>query len=203
MSFLTQIPNVDERALDEPDMEGFRIAHRLLSSNPKEALVKFRELAERGSMLSVVQLANAYWKGVGVECDITRAETYYRRAENMGSLYAYYALGRMLMSLNRTDEAISAFSYASAKGYPPAIHYLGRMYFMGKGVGKNPVLGRQMLERAARKGSLAAKVTLSGLLIRDTRHPWNIIRGLWTRFTAICEIFIVVLAQGPASERLA
>jgi TPR repeat protein len=199
---MKRFANVDERALREPDLDGFKAAHRLLASNRNEALARFQELAEQGSMLSLLQLARAYSKDLRVEHSPARAEAYYRRAANLGSLYAYYALGRMFMAQNRVDEATSALSYASAKGYPPAIHYLAKMYLTGKGVGKNSVLGMQMLDRAKRRGSIGAKATLSGLMMRDSDHPWNVIKGIWTYLVVIGEIAVVVFTEGPSSEML-
>jgi len=64
---MRRLPNVDETARDEPDMQEYELACRLQKSNPREALSRLEALADRGSILSLRQLTYAYANGVGIE----------------------------------------------------------------------------------------------------------------------------------------
>jgi TPR repeat protein len=89
----------------EPDLEQLHKAYGLLSTDPEQALVKLRILADRGSLMSMVYIANAYRNGIGVKVDIPQSEYWYTLAANGGSALASYELGRMFLDRNAYSKA--------------------------------------------------------------------------------------------------
>jgi len=56
---------------DEPDMEALRRLHGMLATDTASALAGLKELAGRGSSMSMLYVANAY--GNGITADFTGA----------------------------------------------------------------------------------------------------------------------------------
>jgi hypothetical protein len=202
MFCMTRIPDADEMARDEPDAVRFRNAYARLKIDPEFAIGEFKDLANAGSLLSMLQLGDAYKLGIGVEANIGTAEQYYRRAADAGSLLAYYFLGRLRLRQKRFDEAFSAFNYASGKGYPPATHFLGRLYCWGIGVTKDTVRGEALLRRAAERGSAAAVLALSTSLLQNSTTGLRLVIGLWLRFIGLVYAIGALILEGPKSDRL-
>src|SRR6478752_6407261 len=119
---------------DEPDLDELRRLHGLLSTDPGRALAGLKELADRGSLMSMVYVANAYRKGIGTSVDTSRSEDWYRRAAAAGSALASYELGRICLDAKDYEGAHREFSDSAAKEYPPSMNLLAMMYVHGKGV---------------------------------------------------------------------
>ncbi len=188
--------------LVEPDQAALSRAHRLLRSDPKKAVIEMRALAERGSIMSMLYVGQAYRRGTGTDVDSRTAEKWYRRAADAGSLSAYYFLGRLYLVEKRYDEARDVFEYASERNYAPATHFLGRMHFAGKGVPKDPEKGEQLLKCAASAGSVYAKAGLAQFLIRRHSSPRSTLRGMRLCIEALFQFLLVLLTEGLTSDRL-
>jgi uncharacterized protein len=80
---------------NEPSLEQLRHAYALLTKEPIQALEQLRELAGRGSVMSMVYIANAHRRGRGVDRDLPRAKEWYSKASERGSALASYELGRI------------------------------------------------------------------------------------------------------------
>jgi hypothetical protein len=174
----------------------------MLQSDSANALIELKALAESGSIMSMVYLGDAYKLGKGTKIDLSRAEEWYRRAADKGSLLGSYSLGRLYFRLKRYVEAKNAFSVAAARDYIPAVHFLGRMYASGKGVEKDSVKAEQLLERASKNGSVLAKGVLAYLLTHGHLSPLRFLRGMWLYLGMWVDLFIVVCTEGRTSDRL-
>lgn len=197
-----KLANLEEQALPEPDARQQRRASKALKSDTAAAISKLKDLASQGSLLSMLQLGCVYYDDKIVDRDFEQAETYFRRAAQGGALLGQYFLGRLFLRQGRYEEALSAFSYASGKGFAPAIHYLGKMYLQGKGVTADPKKAIELYSRAADRGSVAAKLGLSSILLANRRGPGDFWRAIWLRLIGVPQMLFTVITEGYGSDRL-
>jgi TPR repeat protein len=185
----------------EPDLTALHDAHGLLATDPQRAITKLTDLAERGSLMSMVYLAEACKSGAGTSVDAERAEEWYERAARGGSVLATYHLGRIY--LNRMDfpRAEEAFRAGENKGYMPSAHQLGRMLAGGIGVPKNVNAGREHLERASRGGYVFAKRDLALLLLSGQFGVLAALRGAWLFMVSMKDLIVEIFTD-PTRERL-
>lgn len=196
------IPNLEDQALNEPDVTRFRVAYKQLKTGNSDAIRQLVELADEGSILSLVHLGDAYRTGDLVRRDISKSEEYYKRAARAGSLLAYYYLGRILLMQKKYDEAMRFLNYASGKGYGPATHFLGRVYLSGKAVTADIGRGEKLLRRAAKQGSVAATLILSTSMLRNDRTFKRIVTGIALRCIGVAEALFFLIVEGRSSDRL-
>jgi len=90
---------------------------------------------------SQYNLGNMYTKGVGVNINPARANSWYEKAASQGHVKAKYKLGLIYYEGNGVKKnyktAFKWFKSAAENGYPAAHYYLGKMYGSGQGVRKN------------------------------------------------------------------
>ena len=83
-------------------------------------------------------LLNKCWRdSMGVLPDDEQAELWFRRAAEAGHDFSQYALGKLLQSQKRMDEAVSRYEKAAAQDNSYADCWLGKLYFEGKAVSKD------------------------------------------------------------------
>jgi uncharacterized protein len=193
-------PNID-RVIPEPNVERLRRAHNMLKSDPVFALQELKALADMKSISAMIHLGRAYENGTSVETDMVEAERWYRHAADNGLLLAYYYLGRLYLNLARYNDAISAFSYAAAKEYPPALHFLGRVYFFGLGVTQDLSRSEDYMKRASRRGNIIARSFLATIFMRDFSRPKRVLRGVALRLICMVEFFYILITEGRHSQR--
>ena len=87
-------------------------------SEKAEQVRVLEQLWQRGFSLAAYQLGKCWRDGRGVLPDDERAELWFRRAADAGYDFAQYALGKLLQSQNRMDEAVSWYEKAAAQGTP-------------------------------------------------------------------------------------
>lgn len=196
------IANLDEHARPEPDLRRFDRAYKLLEAGQEEGLLELRQLADDGSVLSMVHLGDAYRFGKVAKADFAEAEKYYRKAADHGSLLAHYFLGWLFLKQNRLEEAMRYLNLASGKGYGPATNFLGLIYITGRGVGKDVTRGESLLRRAIQQGSIAAQLGLSTSMITNSPTLRRRMIGITLRITAIIRSLAVFVKEGPRSDRL-
>jgi TPR repeat protein len=181
----------------EPDLAALERAHALLLASPAEGLEAMNALAERGSLMSLLYIAEAYRTGISGKPDPAQSADWYQRASNAGSAHASYMLGRMYLRTREYFNAKQWFEVGVRLDYTPAICMMGYMYAYGLGVRKDWDKARELLERASAHGHLHAKVFLASMLIRR-RWGWlQVVRGLWMA----CAALINVLVDGSNSPR--
>lgn len=185
----------------EPDGDELRRAYDLLATAPADALVALKGLAKRGSVMSMLYIAEACRKGMGTNVDLVQAQDWYRRAANCGSIPASYELGRILFELKNYAKSKEAFDVGEAHDYAPSINMLGMMYLRGLSVEKNISRARELLERASGLGHVFAKRNLAGLLMRGAYGPLGFLRGVGLFLVAVKDTLTIVL-NDPLSDRL-
>jgi TPR repeat protein len=186
---------------NEPDMTQLRHAYSLRSTDPAQSLAELRALADRGSLASMVYLAEAYTKGLGTSVDLLQAEEWYKRAAQGGSVLASYHLGRSYLAKNDYLNAMKAFESGALAGYMPSTRQLGGLYLRGTGVERDLNKAREFFERASASGNVFAKRDLAYLLIRGHFGFLQILRGAGLFFTAIKDLTVVILTD-PTRENL-
>ena len=131
------------------------------------------------------QMINTYWEAKYVLCDDD--STWAEQAEAVQTLeqlwnaglteagndFSQYALGKLLQSRKRIEEAISWYERAAAQGNQYADYRLGKLYLLGGGVPMNTTKAIDHLTRAAESGNQYAQYTLGKLyLTQDPDTAW-------------------------------
>lgn len=147
------------------------------------------------------QLAYLYQMGLGGEVLVDESIALYRTLAHQGNADAAYALGVMLLGLNRPDEAIDFFALALMQGNCSASYWLAQIHDGYRGAARHPALYKQYLHTAAAQGHLFAERDVlrmqyqqsrgvvhklkSGLKYR--RAQW---RGLWVMLRSSDELAV-------------
>lgn len=147
----------------EPELEAVRRAEARLATDSAQAIHELESLAERGSVASMICLAEAYDKGVGGKPDLAKCEEWFRRASDSGSDYARYALGRIYLARKQNAWAYQLIHAAASNGFSPAQIRLGDMYRHGIAVKRDAQRAQELYERAAAAGNVYGKLRLSSL----------------------------------------
>lgn len=172
----------------EPDIDLLRVAYDMRKTNPSQAQAGLQQLAERGSVMSMVYLAQMYESGIGVQIDSAMAENWYKLASDRGSVLATYQLGRLLLNKHDYSSAERLFLSGLEAGYAPAIHMLGLMYKRGQGVPKDMDQARHFFERAMDLGHIYAKRNLAIAMLKGNFGLRNIPKGLGLFISGIKDV---------------
>ena len=127
------------------------------------------------------QLGKCWRDGMGVLPDDEQAELWFRRAAEAGHDFSQYALGKLLQSQKRMEEAMSWYKKAAAQGNNYAAYRLGRMYLEGTDVPKDMAKAVEYLTNAAQEGNQYAQYTLGKLYLtgqdvtqdREQAYRWS------------------------------
>ena len=161
--------------------------------NAKEILAEYEnteaEKAEQVRMLEhlwnagftvAAHLLGKCWRdGMGVLPDDEQAELWFRRAAEAGHDFAQYALGKLLQSQKRMDEAVFWYEEAVAQENPYAAYRLGKLYLQGEHVPKDAATALAYLTQSALQGNQYAQYTLGKLYLtgqdvaRDPEQAYN------------------------------
>ena len=147
--------------------------------NAKEILSKYEnteaEKAEQVRMLEqlwdagftvAAHLLGKCWRdGTGALPDDEQAELWFRHAAEAGHDFSQYALGKLLQSQKRMEEAVSWYEKAVAQGNSYAAYRLGKLYLEGKDVPKDVAKAVEYLRDAAQEGNQYAQYTLGKLYL--------------------------------------
>ncbi|MEH2492505.1 tetratricopeptide repeat protein [Bradyrhizobium sp. AZCC 2230] len=185
----------------EPDLPALSAAHELLKAHPERALPMLEELAGRGSLMSMVYLADAYRKGLGVSPDVERAKSWLNRATSEGSRVAPHQLGLLCLDLKEYQRAEEMFRLGASWDYLPSLYRLGMMFADGTGVTPQPALAREFFERASSLGHVFAKRRLAGLLLRGRGGPVDLTRGIWLFASGLAEAVMGAVSD-PKGQRM-
>lgn len=161
--------------------------------NAKEVLSEYEnteaEKAEQVQMLEhlwnagftvAAHLLGKCWRdGMGVLPDDEQAELWFRRAAEAGHDFAQYALGKLLQSQKRMDEAVFWYEESAAQDNPYAAYRLGKLYLQGEQVPKDAATALEYLTQSALQGNQYAQYTLGKLYLtgqdvaRDPEQAYN------------------------------
>ena len=150
---------------NEPDMEKLQLVYSKLSEDPEAAIEELQRLADAGSTMSMIYIANLFQHGRGVPVDLKEYEVWLRRAEASGSVFAAYKLARLYMARHEFVAAENSLVWSASAGFLPSIARLGSMYSNGFGVAINKLEGEAGFIRAvseATEGNSAAALKICG-----------------------------------------
>lgn len=188
--------------IEEPDTDALCIAYERFQSEPNPETIKLLEdLANRGSLMSMIYIAWAYEKGNGVLVDDSQVVIWYRRAIKSGSDLATYYLGHFYLKKKDYMQAKEAFSIGALKDYSPAMYCLGCMYLEGTGCEKNLGEALNLFEKASKQGHVFAKRSLAGMYLSGKYGLVNVINGILLFFSAIKSSFMINM-KDPHSDLL-
>ena len=111
------------------------------------------------------QMGKCWRDGIGVLPDDEKSESWFRRGAEAGHDFSQYALGKLLQSQKRIDEAVSWYEKAAAQGNSYAAYQLGRLYLQGEQVPKDVTKAQEYLTNAAEQGNQYAQYTLGKLYL--------------------------------------
>lgn len=187
---------------EEPDMERLAYAYGLLQTMPgPKAIRELEELAELGSLSSMVYLGCVYQHGMGTEQNITAAEAWFRCGYEHGSKLAIYYLGNLYLLKKEYLKAEEIFISGLEVGYSPAIFCLGCMYLEGTGVIKQPEKARVLFEKASSLGHVFAKRFLAKMYLSGSYGGNAFIKGIFLLVSAMKD-FLMIAKSDPDSDRL-
>lgn len=130
-----------------------------------EQVQVLKKLWDAGFSVAAHQLGKCWRDGMGVLPDDEQAELWFRRAAEAGHDFSQYALGKLLQSQKRMEEAVSWYEKAAAQGNPYAAYRLGKLYLEGTDVPKNVAKAVEYLSNAAQEGNQYAQYTLGKLYL--------------------------------------
>ena len=166
--------------------EAYQNAKEILSvyenteAKKAEQVQMLEQLWDAGFTVAAHQLGKCWRDGMGVLPDDEQAELWFRRAAEAGHDFSQYALGKLLQSQKRMEEAVSWYEKAAAQGNLWAAYRLGKLYLEGKDVSKNVARAVEYLTDAAQEGNQYAQYTLGKLYLtgedvardREQAYSW-------------------------------
>lgn len=130
-----------------------------------EQVQTLEQLWEDGFPVAAHQLGKCWRDGLGVFPDDEKAELWFRRGAEAGYDFSQYALGRLLETQKRMEEAVTWYEKAAAQGNPAAAYRLGKLYLQGELVSKDVPKALEYLTAYAKEGSPFAQYTLGKLYL--------------------------------------
>ena len=147
-----------------------------------EQVWMLEQLWDAGFTVAAHLLGKCWRDGMGVLPDDEQAELWFRRAAEVGHDFSQYALGKLLQSQKRMEEAVSWYEKAAAQGNSYAAYRLGKLYLEGKDVPKDVAKAVEYLSDAAQEGSQYAQYTLGKLYLTGedvTQNREQAYRWFW------------------------
>ncbi len=107
------------------------------------------EAAASGHHDAVLAMGWYYSNGVGVDKDIASAKKWYRRSARQGAPKAMFSLGAIAQGEGAFEEALTWFRQASELKHARSHYWIGKLYWRGNGVERDPIIAKKFFERAA------------------------------------------------------
>ena len=165
--------------------EAYQTAKEILSeyenteAEKAEQVRMLERLWNAGFTVAAHLLGKCWRDGMGVLPDDKQAELWFRRTAKAGHDFSQYALGKLLQSQKRMDEAVSWYEKAAAQGNSWAAYRLGKLYLGGKDVPKDVPRAVDYLTDSAEQGNQYAQYTLGKLYLagqdvqQDRGRAWQ------------------------------
>jgi hypothetical protein len=184
----------------EPDLDGLRLAYNKLQTDNDGALKELRELADQGSVMSMIYIGDDYYSRRGQIGNILKAREWYGLASENGSLIAEYKIGRLYYNDDHFNSALFHFNKIIDDGPSGSLHIVGHMYQHGKGVDRDLETAKRYFELGAAKGHVYAKRDLSRFLMSGRYGIPNIIRGLLLWLSCVTDIVTLVWTENEGDK---
>lgn len=163
---------------NEPDLARLSRAYVRMATDWPYALSELTSLADLGSVMSVLYIAQAYQRGIGTPVDLGQYEKWLHRAKDAGSALAAYKLGLFYLRDGKYDKAESNLLHAASFDFVPALARLGLLYSRGNEFAFDKIRAKQFLERASLRGHISGKRDLAVFLIRGKFGVLQKLRGM-------------------------
>ncbi|MBS1091826.1 sel1 repeat family protein [Gluconobacter sp. Dm-74] len=129
-----------------------------------QAFEHFMKAAEDDRPAAQMKVGIAYYQGRGVERDVSKAETWLRKAAQGGEVEAIALVGDINLQGDGVSpnfpEAHSWYRRAAESGHAGAAVTLAQLVYNGMGCAADPAEAKRLLEFAASRGNAAAKELL-------------------------------------------
>ena len=130
-----------------------------------EQVQVLERLWDAGFTVAAHQLGKCWRDGLGVLPDDEKAELWFQCGAEAGHDFSQYALGKLLQSQKRIDEAVSWYEKAAAQGNSHAAYQLGKLYLQGEQVPKDVAKALEYLTQSSEQGNQYAQYTLGKLYL--------------------------------------
>ena len=183
----------DERMQDEPEPESQKEEHQsysvyeqaqryraakavlqdiyALDAEHAEAVKALEQLWEEGYTVAAHQLGKFYRDDLSTLRDHANAEQWFRRSAEAGNDFSEYALGKLLLTQKRWDEAMEWLDKAAERGNQFARYRLGKTYLTDESVPKDVEKALAYLTASADQGNQFAQYTLGKLYLLGRDVP--------------------------------
>ena len=183
----------DERMQDEPEPENQKEEHQsysvyeqaqryraakavlqdiyALDAEHTEAVKALEQLWEEGYTVAAHQLGKFYRDDLSTLRDHEKTEEWFRRSAEAGNDFSEYALGKLLLTQKRWEEALGWLGKAADHGNQFARYRLGKIYLAGESVPKDVAKALAYLTASADQGNQFAQYTLGKLYLLGRDVP--------------------------------
>ena len=136
-----------------------------LDAEHAEAVKALEQLWEEGYTVAAHQLGKFYRDDLSTLRDHAKAEQWFRRSAEAGNDFSEYALGKLLLTQKRWDEAMEWLDKAADHGSQFAQYRLGKIYLTGEFVPKDVEKALAYLTASADQGNQFAQYALGKLYL--------------------------------------
>ncbi|CAN5275337.1 hypothetical protein BH11PSE2_BH11PSE2_13170 [soil metagenome] len=173
------------RAAD-PYLDELAEAQALLKDAPDHAISLIVDLARRGSVWSMLNLAGYYLHGEGTPVSFPDAEYWYRLAHEAGSDRGLLGYAWILHHRGAFDQEAEVYAVGVARDWGPALYRAAKHSLENARTLEERLALKPMLQRAADLGHPSAQLMLSRYMMRGRFGlrcvPAGIIRGyFWVK----------------------
>ena len=136
-----------------------------LDAEHAEAVKALEQLWEEGYTVAAHQLGKFYRDDLSTLREHAKAEQWFRRSAEAGNDFSEYALGKLLLTQKRWDEAMEWLDKAADHGSQFAQYRLGKIYLTGEFVPKDVEKALAYLTASADQGNQFAQYALGKLYL--------------------------------------
>lgn len=164
---------------DDPFLDDYKEARALLrTSDWRSGLERLEELAHKGSISSILLVADAMRVGWLYRQDLATASLWYQAAIEAGYPRGLFGLGLAQLAKEEFDSARGNLEKAGAQGYWPAFNSLAGIYFRGDGVPVDRKKAEMLWKKASSYGHVPARKNLLDQRLAGSYGAWGKIKGL-------------------------
>lgn len=142
-----------------------------LDAEHAEAVKALEQLWEEGYTVAAHQLGKFYRDDLSTLRDHAKAEQWFRNSAEAGNDFSEYALGKLLLTQKRWEEAMEWLGKAADHGSQFARYRLGKIYLAGESVPKDTEKALAHLTASADQGNQFAQYTLGKLYLLGRDVP--------------------------------
>ncbi len=169
---------VDTAALNALYDEGLDLQQ---SGAEAEAIIRFKEAAERGHGPAAFELGEAYNQGRGIDQDLNAGAKWINAAAARGEPRAQYVVGAAYYNGEEVDQDfVRAAGYledAADQNYAPAQFLLAECYANGRGVTKNLAWAARWYGKSAEQGNVDGAFSYGVIQAAGLGLPTNLPAG--------------------------